>query len=64
MSQQGVSARKGISSGRMSSLADVDPTVPFTPLFGLSTPAGSHFVNSQRTQESQSGLENQWGQLF
>ena len=59
MSQQAVTARKGISSGRVSSLPDVDPTVPFTPSFGLSTPAGSHFANSKRTQESQSELENQ-----
>ena len=59
MSQQAVSARKGISSGRVLSLADVDPTVPFTPSFALSTPASSHFANSKTTQESQSELENQ-----
>ena len=59
MSQQAVSARKGNSSGRGSSLPDVDPTVPFTPSFALSTPAGSHFANSKRTQESQSKLEHQ-----
>ena len=59
MSQQAFSARKGNSSGRGSSLPDVDPTVPFTPSFALSTPASSHFANSKRTQESQSELENQ-----
>ena len=59
MSQQAVSACKGISSGRVSSLALVDPTVPFTPSFGLLTPAGSHFANSKRTQESQCELEHQ-----
>ena len=59
MSRQAASACKRISSGRVSSLALVDPTVPFTPSFGLSTPAGSHFANSKTTQESQSELENQ-----
>ena len=59
MSQQAISACKGISSGRVSFLANVDPTVPFTPSFGLSTPASSHFANSKRTQESQSELEHQ-----
>ena len=59
MSQQAASARKGISSGRVSSLPDVDPTVPFTPSFGLSTPTGSHFANSKRTRESENELEKQ-----
>ena len=43
----------------VSLLSDVDPTVPFTPSFGHSTPVGNHFANSQRTQESQQGLEIQ-----
>jgi hypothetical protein len=59
MSQQTASARKGNSSGRVSSLPDVDPTVPFTPSIGLLTPASSPFANSKTTQESQSELENQ-----
>jgi type IV secretory pathway VirB6-like protein len=59
VSQQAVSACKGISSGRVSSLANVDLTVPLTPSFGLSTPAGSHFANSKTTRESQSELEHQ-----
>ena len=59
MSQQAISACKEISSGRVLSLASVDPTAPFMPSFGLSTPAGSHFTNSKRSQESQSELEHQ-----
>ena len=59
MSCQSAAARKGTSIGRVLSLADVDPTVPFTPSFGHSTPAGNHFANSQRMQESHRGLEIQ-----